>query len=350
VQRVLDAIPLEFCSNQFCLYSLFSQSAFAPDCYLLLVCCLCFLTCLVGRLTATIIFRWSVALFVMRRGVLAASLQIPYLRRLMLVGLMPASNGSSKECAMDDGFPKMELEVRTQVRSVRTRQPTNVAGCRDRRLSSCRRLKKERGMSSRCSTASSEAATVVQDGSRSVPPSTHRSNQSSVRTGGSFLTEASPRVDTSPGGDSITMKDRQANLGKTARTSSLTERFRSRCNKIKLRSVVHCIGPETEHSTRSPNPEEQEEEVETTDAVTCFRSTRGEQKKKSKGTFCTQTESTVSSPIKALFTETPFKPCCKVTSPVSTAFTRIFKVRLLKQKSAPALMSDESKFTSVMFI
>eukprot|EP00210_Caulerpa_lentillifera_P001350 g1298.t1 len=248
---------------------------------------------------------------------------------------------------MDESLPRIELGLKKRLeRSGRTGKPTTVAGYRDRRQSSCRRLKKNRMSSSHGSTALSEdALTGLHKATQSTCPSSHPSSLSSFRTARSSTGLRHPAV-RSLGGDSATTKGCCSNSRSNSKTTtttptSSTSRFRSRRRGFRLRAIVNCMVSDMDCCEQQSSVEVHNGDLEKGDDNTCCKSSCGSWKKQqAASSVCVRSDSTVSSPIKAFFIDTPLKHC-QGKSPVSTAIKRLFKVRLFKQKSAPAFVRDE---------
>lgn len=228
----------------------------------------------------------------------------------------------STSTALLEVFGKAELgSLSSYERGGKSGKPASVAGYRECRQSSSKRIRKERIAPKYCIESASLPTAMVQDSSRSAPTSTGPEPlQQSFTTQSTCLGRA-------PGAQ--------------------TSRFKSQWQRLKLRAIMNCMAVESVHS---PKSEERSENLvgemqEPSESSSCFRASLGHRRNSHFGSTCDRTDSTVSSRIKALFSEAPTESR-KTVNRLSAALTKMFRTHLLKLKSPAPVTHKKGNSTN----
>lgn len=227
----------------------------------------------------------------------------------------------STSTALLEVFGKADIgSMSSQERGGKSGKPASVAGYRECRQSSSKRVRKERIAPKYCIKSASLPTAIVQDSSKNAPTSTvPESRKQSFTTQSTCLGRA-------PG--------------------KQTSRFKSQWKRLKLRAIMNCMAVESVHSPKSERSENLVGEMkEPSESNSCFRTNRDHRRNSHLGSTCDRTDSTVSSRIKALFSEAPTESR-KTVNRLSAALTKMFRTHLLKLKTPASVIHKKSNSTN----
>eukprot|EP00210_Caulerpa_lentillifera_P008602 g8206.t1 len=229
--------------------------------------------------------------------------------------------------AIVEAFGRVEVSVlRSQDRVSKSGKPATVAGYRECRQSSIRRLRKERRIPRYCIESTAIPNTVVRETTRSAPPPPPST--------------AIPRTEFQP---NVLTTDSSC-FRKTPVTKSC--KFRTQWQRLKLRTIMNCMTVESGHPQKSDCSENLESTVEQTELANSDCSSRGNRRTRSSkfsSSSCDRTDSTITSRLRTLLTEAPHESR-KTVRRLSTALTKMFRTHLHKLRCAgPAVILDTNR-------